>query len=349
MDSSPITAVGGVSRTSTLTIGRYLVDVERQFPEATGAFTGLLWDLTTACKIISREVNKAGLVDILGLTGSENVHGEQVKKLDEFAHETIFKAMDHGGHLCAMASEEDPRVMRIPEKFRKGQYILIFDPLDGSSNIDVNVSIGSIFSILRKKTSGPDGSLEDCLQPGVDQVAAGYVVYGSSTIMVYTSGQGVHGFTLDPSIGEFLLSHRGIRIPEAGSLYSINEGYSRTWDDGTRRFIEHLKSKPAPNGKAYSGRYIGSLVADFHRNLLNGGIFLYPASYADPGNPKPKLRLLYEANPMAYIVEQAGGRASTGRQRILEIQPESLHQKVPLIIGSPSDVSLYEEFFQGAR
>ncbi len=328
--------------TSTLTIGRHLVEQERLLPEATGEFTGLLWDLTIAFKIISREVNKAGLVDILGVTGSENVHGETVQKLDEFAHTTIFKAMDHGGHLCAMASEEDPKVMRIPEQFKKGKYVLVFDPLDGSSNIDVNVSIGSIFSIFRKKTPGPDGTLADFLQRGVEQVAAGYVVYGSSTIMVYTTGVGVHGFTLDPSIGEFLLSHHNIRIPERGRIYSINEGNSDTWDAGTRKYLAMLKAGKAEGGKPYSLRYIGSLVADFHRNLLVGGIFLYPASYSDGESPKPKLRLLYEANPMAFLVEQAGGKATTGLQRIMEIEPTSLHQRVPLIIGSPADVDAYE-------
>ncbi len=329
---------------STHTIGRHLVGQERTFPEATGEFTNLLWDLTIAFKIISKEVNKAGLAEILGLTGRQNVHGEQVQQLDEFAHETIYKAMDHGGHLCIMASEEYEDVLPIPDRFRKGKYVLLYDPLDGSSNIDVNVSIGSIFSILRKQTPGANGSLTDCLQPGYQQVASGYVIYGSSTMFVYTVGHGVFGFTLDPSIGEFLISHPDIETPPRGKIYSINEAYENSWDDGTRRYIEHLKSGKA--GRSYSLRYIGSLVADFHRNLLRGGIFLYPASFKG-GKPKPKLRLLYEANPLAFIVEQAGGRASTGRERILDIQPEQLHQKVPLIIGSRHDVELYEQFFQG--
>ncbi len=334
-------------RTSSLTIGRHLVEQERKVPEATGDFTALLWDLTIAFKIINHEVNKAGLVDILGWTGDRNVHGEKVRKLDQFAHETIFKAMDHGGHLCAMASEEEPRVMLIPGKFKKGRYVLLFDPLDGSSNIDVNVSVGTIFSILRKRTPGPDGTLEDCLQPGCEQVAAGYCVYGSSTIMVYTSGHGVHGFTLDPNIGEFLLSHPDIRIPRRGGTYSINEGYSGTWDEPTRRYIENLKSPQARGGKGYSMRYVGSLVADFHRNLLVGGVFLYPATYKDPNKPKPKLRLLYEANPLAFVIEQAGGKASTGRRRILDIEPQSLHQRVPLVIGSPEEVDLYLNYASG--
>ncbi|MFQ5737866.1 MAG: class 1 fructose-bisphosphatase [Acidobacteriota bacterium] len=331
---------------TTITIGRHLVEQEKGFPEATGEFTNLLWDLTIACKIISKEVNKAGLAEILGLAGHQNVHGDQVLKLDVFADETIFKAMDHGGHVCLMASEEHEDVLPIPDQFKRGNYVLLFDPLDGSSNIDVNVSIGSIFSILRRKSEGPDGTLEDCLQPGVEQVAAGYVIYGSSTMLVYTAGQGVFGFTLDPSIGEFLLSHQDIRIPKRGSIYSINEGYAADWDPGTRRYVTYLKTTAANSGKSYSLRYIGSLVSDFHRNLLRGGIFLYPATYKDPNNPKPKLRLLYEANPLAFIVEQAGGRASTGSQRIMEIRPTSLHQKVPLVLGSPEDVSLYEEYFR---
>ena len=335
---------------TTLSIGRHLVDQERSLPEATGEFTSLLWDLTIAFKIISREVNKAGLADILGLSGRTNVHGEEVQQLDLFADQTIFMAMDHGGHLCLMASEENEEVLKIPEQFRKGKYILLFDPLDGSSNIDVNVSIGTIFSILQRKSPGPDGTLEDCLQPGIEQAAAGYCIYGSSTMLVYTAGSGVHGFTLDPSVGEFLVSHRDIKIPEVGSIYSANEGYTEQWDPGTRRYIQHLKETPAPNGKSYSARYIGSLVSDFHRNLLRGGIFLYPASHKNPAQqPQPKLRLLYEANPLSFIVEQAGGRSSTGTQRIMEIQPTSLHQRVPLVLGSPTDVKLYENFFQEGR
>lgn len=333
---------------TVFTIGRHLVEEERNFPDATGEFTSLLWDLTTAFKIISSEVNKAGLVDILGLTGKTNVHGESVQKLDEFADDIIFRAMDHGGNLCVMASEERDDVIPIPSQFKKGRYVLLFDPLDGSSNIDVNVSIGSIFSILERVSEGGDGTLQDCLQPGHRQVGAGYAIYGSSTMLVYSTGNGVNGFTLDPSIGEFLLSHPNIRIPERGSIYSINEGNAGTWDEGTRRYIEHLKGGP-DGRKPYSMRYIGSLVSDFHRNLLKGGIFLYPASYADPDNPKPKLRLLYEANPMGYLVEQAGGLASTGSERTLDIQPEELHQRVPVILGSREDVEEYEAFFRGDR
>ncbi len=333
-------------RTTTWTIGRHLVEQEHLFPEATGEFTSLLLDLVVAFKIISKEVNKAGLAEVLGVAGRHNVHGEAMQKLDVFADETIFKAMDHGGHLCLMASEENEGILSIPDKFRKGKYVLIFDPVDGSSNIDVNVSIGTIFSILRRKSPGPDGTLQDCLQKGVEQVAAGYCIYGSSTMLVYTTGQGVTGFTLDPSIGEFLISHPSIQIPPRGSIYSINEAYEKTWDEGTHRYIQHLKCCRNADGKKYSLRYIGSLVSDFHRNLLRGGIFLYPASYKDPRHPTAKLRLLYEANPLAMIVEQAGGRASTGSQRILDIQPEELHQRVPLAIGSREDVELYESYLE---
>ena len=335
-------------RTTTWTIGRHLVEQEHRFPEATGEFTSLMWDLVVAFKIISKEVNKAGLAEFLDVAERHNVHGEAMQKLDVFADDTIFKAMDHGGHLCLMASEENEDILSIPDKFRKGKYVLIFDPVDGSSNIDVNVSIGTIFSILRRKSPGPDGTLQDCLQKGMEQVAAGYCIYGSSTMLVYTTGRGVAGFTLDPSIGEFLISHPSIQIPTSGSIYSINEAYSRNWDEGTRRYVQHLKDSRNADGKEYSLRYIGSLVSDFHRNLLRGGIFLYPASYQDPQNPRAKLRLLYEANPLGMIVEQAGGRASTGSQRILDIQPEELHQKVPLVLGSREDVELYERYFQGS-
>lgn len=325
-----------------ITIGRHLVEQEKHFPQATGEFTALLWDLTIAFKIISKEVNKAGLAEILGMTDEENVHGERVRKLDVFAHQTIFKAMDHGGHLCVMASEEHPDILPIPEKFKKGKYVLLYDPLDGSSNIDVNVSVGSIFSILRKQSAGPDGSLQDCLQRGTEQVAAGYAIYGSSTMMVYTTGKGVFGFTLDPSIGEFLLSHPQIRIPLRGSTYSINEGNQSEWDQASRRYIDFLKC--GDSGRRYSLRYIGTLVADFHRNLLSGGIFLYPGSYRNPEQPRAKLRLLYEANPLALLAEQAGGKASTGRERILDITPAALHQTVALALGSREEVELYERF-----
>jgi fructose-1,6-bisphosphatase I len=327
-----------------MSVQRHIIEQERDFPLATGNLTALLMDLIYAAKIISREVNKAGLVDILGLAGTENIHGEEVKKLDEYANDLLFKAMDHGGHLCIMASEERDEVIQIPDKFPKGNYVLLFDPLDGSSNIDANVSIGTIFSIHRKKTDGENGTLEDCLQKGSDQVAAGYVIYGSSTMLVFTSGQGVNGYTLDPSVGEFILSHIDIKTPSKGKIYSANEGNSKFWDEGTRKYIDYLKEKDSTTGRPYSLRYIGSLVADFHRNLLYGGIFLYPADYKDPNKPKGKLRLLYEASPLAFIVEQAGGMATTGKENIMDIVPTELHQRVPLIIGSREDVLMYQKF-----
>ena len=325
------------------TVQQHILDEERMHPEATGDFTALMTSLTLAAKIISREVNKAGLVTILGATGEINLHGDSVQKLDIFAQDTICRAMSHNGHLCAMASEESEDIIPLPAGSKKGKYVLMFDPLDGSSNIDVNASIGTIFSIHRKVTKNSEnGALEDCLQKGSDQVAAGYFIYGSSTMMVYTTGNGVHGFTLDPSLGEFLLSHENIRTPARGKIYSINEGNVHSWDAGTRRYIEYLKEDRKDRGHPYSLRYIGSLVADFHRNLLKGGIFLYPG-------PKGKLRLLYEASPLAMIVEQAGGSATTGAQRILDVQPTSLHQKVPLIIGTRDDVAEYTQFYKEAQ
>ena len=327
-----------------MSVQRHIIEQERHFPKATGNLTGLLMDLIYAAKVISREVNKAGIVDILGLTGTENIHGEKVKKLDEYANDRLFKAMDHGGHLCIMASEERDEVIQIPEKFPKGNYVLLFDPLDGSSNIDANVSIGTIFSIHRKKTDGEVGTLGDCLQKGSDQVADGYIIYGSSTMLVFTTGQGVNGYTLDPSVGEFILSHIGIKTPSKGKIYSANEGNARFWDEGTKKYINYLKEKDSATDRPYSLRYIGSLVADFHRNLLYGGIFLYPTDYKDPEKPKAKLRLLYEASPLAFIVEQAGGMATTGKENIMDIEPTDLHQKVPLIIGSKEDVLTYLKF-----
>jgi len=328
-----------------ITIERFILERQQQgFPAATGDFTQLLYDITFAAKIISRDVNKAGLVEILGKTGKENVQGEPVQKLDEFANEVIRKAMDHTGRVCVMASEEVEDVILIPQKYECGKYVLLFDPLDGSSNIDANVSVGSIFSIHRKMSGDRRGNKEDCLQPGYRQVGAAYVVYGSSTMLVYTTGNGVHGFTLDPSVGEFLLSHENIRIPDSGNIYSVNEGNYNYWDDGTKRYVDYLKSKDNHSGKPYSLRYIGSMVADLHRTLLYGGIFMYPLDYKNPEKPSGKLRLLYEATPMAFIFEQAGGRASDGYRNINEIQPTELHQRTPLFIGSKFDVDMVEEF-----
>lgn len=329
-----------------ITIERHIIEGERAHPGATGDFSGLLRDLTLAVKVIWREVSKAGLVDILGNVGRENISGDEVKKLDVFADETIYKAMDHGGHLCVMASEENEDVLHIPDKYPTGKYVLLYDPLDGSSNIDANVNIGTIFSIYRRLTPSGKGTLQDCLQPGYKQVAAGYVIYGSSTMLVYTTGDGVHGFTLDPGIGEFLLSHENIRIPKKGKIYSVNVGNYSKWDEGMKKYLHYLHEEDKATGRPYSLRYIGSMVADIHRTLLYGGIFMYPG---DKKNPEGKLRLMYEANPMSFIIEQAGGRASNGRTRILDLQPESLHQHTPLFVGSVDDVCVAEEFLSGKR
>jgi fructose-1,6-bisphosphatase I len=326
------------------TLARHIYEEERNYPDATGELSDLLHDLSLAAKVVSLEVNKAGLVDILGFTGDENVHGEQVKKLDIYAHEMLIKAMDHGGHLCIMASEEEEDIIHIPPEFFIGKYVLLFDPLDGSSNIDANISIGTIFSIYRRVSPGNGpGTMEDCLQPGLKQVAAGYIIYGSSTIFVYTAGNGVHGFTLDPSFGEFILSHPNITTPKKGKIYSINEGNYLYWHPGLKKYIKWLQEEDTKTQRPYSSRYIGSMVADIHRNLLYGGIFMYPA---DSRSPNGKLRLMYECNPMAFIVEQAGGRASNGKQRLLDVKPDSLHQRTPIFIGSEEDVLLVEKFMR---
>ncbi len=331
-----------MKQNGVVTLERHIVEEERNRPEATGAFSNILYSLTLAAKIISREVNKAGIVDMLGGTGDTNVQGERVQKLDLYAEDVIYRALDHTGALCCMVSEESEDIIPIPDQFPKGKYVLIFDPLDGSSNIDVNVSIGTIFSIHRKVSNGEDGTVEDCLQAGSKQVAAGYVLYGSSTMLVYTSGEGVHGFTLDPSIGEFLLSHPNMIIPDPPSrMYSINEAYYPRWSTGQQRLMQHLKGLDGKATVSYSSRYIGSLVADFHRTLLKGGIFMYPA---DSQSPHGKLRLLYEAAPMAMICEQAGGRASDGRTPILNLTPEAIHQRTPLYIGSAEIVAMAEQF-----
>jgi fructose-1,6-bisphosphatase I len=329
--------------TSVVTIERFIIEQERQHPEATGELSGILYDIALAAKMITNKVRRAGLADILGATDHENVQGEIVQKLDVFANETIIKAMDHTGRLCAMASEEEPGIIQIPEHFRCGKYVLLFDPLDGSSNIDVNVPVGTIFSVMRKITRGARGEMEDMLQPGRRQVAAGYVLYGSSTMLVYTTGQGAHGFTYDPSIGEFLLSHPNIRIPNEGRYLSVNDGYERLWDDATRQLMRRYRGLEGDR-KGLNVRYVGSLVADFHRNLLGGGVFAYPANAKAP---KGKLRLLYEANPLAFVVEQAGGAACDGVQRILDLHPTELHQRTPLYIGSKSEVELAQEILGG--
>jgi fructose-1,6-bisphosphatase I len=331
--------------TSVVTIERFIIEQERQHPQATGQLSGILYDLALAAKMIASKVRSAGLVDILGATEDQNVQGEVQQKLDVFANETIIKAMDHGGRLCAMASEESPGIIPIPDRFRCGKYALLFDPLDGSSNIDVNVPVGTIFSIVKKVSRSKHGELPDLLQPGRRQVAAGYVLYGSSTMLVYTTGQGAHGFTLDPSIGEFLLSHPNIRTPDEGRYLSVNDSYEQYWDEPVRALMRRYRGLEG-NRRPLSVRYVGSLVADFHRNLLGGGVFCYPAHARSPHG---KLRLLYEANPLAFIVEQAGGAAIDGRQRILDIEPEELHQRTPLYIGSKADVDLASRTLAGLK
>ena len=320
--------------TSVVTIERFIIEQERQFPEATGDLSSVLYDIALAAKMIASKVRSAGLADILGAEGKDNVQGEAQQKLDVIANDIIVKAMDHGGRLCAMASEEEPDLIAIPDGFKCGKYVLTFDPLDGSSNIDVNVPVGTIFSVMKKISVGTRGELEDMLQPGRRQVAAGYVIYGSSTMLVYTTGQGAHGFTLDPSIGEFLLSHPDIKIPDSGKFLSVNDSYEQHWEEPVKALMRRYRGLDGKH-KPLSVRYVGSLVADFHRNLLAGGVFAYPANAK---SPKGKLRLLYEANPLAFIVEQAGGAASDGHRRILELQPTELHERTPLFIGSKREV-----------
>jgi len=330
------------------TLERHILERQRQIPGATGDFTGLFQQIALAAKIINSRVRQAGLAGILGLTGGKNVQGEEVQKLDEFANNVLVRSVEAGGHLCVMASEEEDDPIRIPDHYPTGKYVLMFDPLDGSSNIDVDISIGTIFSIHRRVTLGRHGTLADCLQRGSSQVAAGYVIYGSSTVLVYSTGDGVHGFTLDPAVGEFFLSHENIRIPHRGKSYSINEGNTHLWSPQLRRWVEHLKTPRAPTtpeGKpeANSARYVGSLVADFHRTLLKGGVFAYPA---DAKSPNGKLRLLYEAAPMSFICEAAGGAASHGTGRVLDIEPKKLHERTPLFVGSRDDVALAEQYLR---
>ena len=334
-------------KTSRLvTINSHIQQEEEFHPEATGQFSSMLNDLTIAMRIIAWEVRRAGINDILGLTENTNIHGEQVRKLDEYANSVIRRAMDHGGHLCIMASEESDGIIKIPREFKKGKYVLAYDPLDGSQNIDVNITIGSIFSIYKRLdlNSSEDGTIEDLLQPGINQVAAGYVLYGSSTTLVYTSGNGVFVFTYDPTIGEFIMTFENLTIPSHGGLYSVNEGNYYKWHENVRQFVNFLKKPNGDNTKPYPLRYIATSVADIHRTMHFGGIYMYPA---DTTFPNGKIRLVYEANPLAFIVEQAGGRASTGTQRILEVKPTDIHQKTPIFIGSSLDVADLELFLAG--
>jgi len=337
-----------LSTSKLITIERHISEEGALHPEATGEFSRLLRDFTLALRILARDVRRAGLNDVLGMTDEVNVHGERVKRLDIHANEVIFRAMDHGGHLCVMASEESEDLMPIPDQYHKGKYVLVFDPLDGSSNIDVNVSIGTIFSIYKRLDPSLEtaGTVEDVLQPGWKQVCAGYAMYGSSTQLVYTSGKGVDVFTFDPTIGEFLLTYEKIRIPSRGKIYSVNSGNAYKWQQGVRAYVTHLLQPSDDGSRPYSLRYVGTMVADIHRTLHYGGIFMYPS---DTLAPHGKLRLQYEVNPMAFIVEQAGGRATDGTRRILEIQPESLHQRVPCFIGSSEDVLEAERFLRDGQ
>lgn len=325
----------------TKTLGQFIIEKQADFPYAKGELSRLLRDIGIAAKIVNREVNKAGLADILGENGTTNVQGEGQKKLDVYANEQFISALKHGGECCIVASEENDDVIHIDSPVSKdAKYIVAIDPLDGSSNIDVNVGIGTIFSIYRRKSTSGKATMEDVLQKGTEQVAAGYVIYGSSTMLVYTTGKGVNGFTLDPSIGEFCLSHPDMKIPKDGVIYSINEGYYAHFPDGVKKYIKYCQVEDAKTSRPYTSRYIGSMVADIHRNLIKGGIFIYPVT---AHAPKGKLRLVYECNPMSFLVEQAGGKASNGYDRILELDVNELHQRSAIFIGSENMVHKAEE------
>lgn len=323
------------------TLGQFIIEKQKDFPYAKGELSRLLRDIGIAAKIVNREVNKAGLVGIIGEVGTTNSHGESQKLLDVFANHQFISALTSGGECCLLVSEEnDDPVFIESDVSNNAKYIVAIDPLDGSSNIDVNVSVGTIFSIYRRKSVSGLPTLEDALQRGTEQVAAGYVVYGSSTMLVYTTGKGVNGFTLDPSIGEFCLSHPDMKIPEDGNIYSINEGNSCTFPEGVKKYLTYCQEEDVATKRPYSSRYIGSMIADMHRNMIKGGIFLYPPTQS---SPKGKLRLVYECNPMAFIIEQAGGRATDGFQRILEMEVESLHQRCSIFVGSENMVRRAED------
>lgn len=330
------------------TLEQFILERQDRFPHSTGAFSRLLRDISLAAKIVNRDMRRAGLIDVSGSTGETNVQGEVQQKMDALAHREFVQALRRGGECCLIGSEEHAEAIPLSSVAHEGdgKYIVLLDPLDGSSNIDVNVSVGTIFSIYRL----PDGydkmepEVSAALQPGTEQIAAGYIVYGSSTMLVYTTGDGVNGFTLDPSIGEFLLSHPDIRTPSRGRIFSINSGYYHSFDDGLREYLDWLQVQDPETSRPAKTRYIGSFVSDFHRNLLKGGIYMYPKT---EGSPEGKLRLMYEANPMGFIVEQAGGAASDGYTRILEKSPTKLHERTPLFIGSEEMVRRAEAFVQG--
>lgn len=327
------------------TLGEFIVDKQHDFPHARGELSSLLASIRLAAKIVNREINKAGLADITGASGQANIQGEEQQKLDVYANEKFKAALEARDQVCGVASEEEDEAVAFSKELNKNaKYVVLMDPLDGSSNIDVNVSVGTIFSIYRRisPVGGPP-SAEDFLQPGNKQVAAGYVIYGSSTMLVYTTGNGVNGFTYDPSIGSFCLSHENMRVPQDGNIYSINEGNYIRFPNGVKKYIKYCQENVPQDGRPYTSRYIGSLVADFHRNLLKGGIYLYPSTQS---HPTGKLRLLYECNPMAFLIEQAGGTASDGVNRIMDLKPTELHQRVPFFVGSKNMVSKVEEFLQ---
>jgi fructose-1,6-bisphosphatase I len=332
-----------------ITVTEHILAKQKETPEATGAFTALLAELTVAAKIIAQKVNKANLTEDLGFVGTEAANHEHFQKLVEFANATIMNRVSHIGHLYCMASKKETDVIAIPAKYSRGEYILLFDALGGLTNIDVHITVGTVFSILKKQSVGEMGLMTDVLQPGHRQIAAGYFIYGSSTMMVYTTGSGVHGFTLEPRIGEFLLSHEDIRTPEKGKTYGVNEGNYYFWDENVQNLVEYFKTPDIKTDRPYTLRYTGSFVADFHRNLLKGGIHMYPADSKDPMKPHGKLMLMCEVSPLAFVVEQAGGAASTGHERILDVEPRHLHQRAPVFIGSAAEVRLAEEFVQGKR
>ncbi|WP_255188421.1 class 1 fructose-bisphosphatase [Methylomonas rapida] len=328
-----------------ITLTQFIIEQQRGLPGASGTFTLLLNNIATACKQISHRVNRGALIGVLGSAGTENVQGEVQKKLDIITHEIMVKALDWSGHLGGMASEEIDAPIKIPKQYPKGKYLVLFDPLDGSSNIDINLTVGTIFSVLRCR-EGVEPETEDFLRRGSEQVCAGFVLYGPSTMLVLTTGNGVNGFTLDPDIGEFILTHHNMRIPEETSEFAINMSNQRFWEPPVKRYVEEcLAGEDGPRGKNFNMRWIASLVADVYRILTRGGVYLYPYDLRDP-NRAGRLRLLYEANPMAFIIEQAGGACSTGTERMLDIKPQDIHQRIPLIFGSKKEVERIVGYYQ---